>query len=199
MNSLHRTIAVALTASFTMLVASGAAAQNKPADAPPLKVAAVDTREVGQRSTAVQAVQKKIQQWQRRLQADYVKEQQRIQKAAKELRENPRWRGAELARRRNELNQQLVEARRTFNVRRRQLAQASQQVGRKFQLEVIQIVKALSIERGYNLVLDKAVTIHVIPQFDITKDVVERLNKSLKELELNFPPKGKDEAPPKKK
>ena len=72
------------------------------------------------------------------------------------------------------------------------LNQARAKALRELQDEVVKIVKAISVEKGYTLVLlDQGNVLHHAPQYDITEVVLARLNKVMPKVELEIDPKKK--------
>ena len=80
----------------------------------------------------------------------------------------------------------VVKLRRQARARSDALNEAFQKSFVKFRQEVILVVKAMAVEEGFTLILNKATLIHASPQYDITDKVVARLNKRLPKLALDY-------------
>lgn len=184
-----RRLAATLAIASGLLLSVHASAQ----DRPPLSLALVDIQELSRLTKAVQEVQKEIQAHEKKMQAEYIADQRRLQAAFNQLqKDRPNITGAQYDERYQDLNRQAVEAQRTLQVRRNQLGEAFRKAQEEFQKQVVEVVQAIAVEEGYNLVLNEGTVIHISPQFDITKKVAERINAKLKKIEFEFPPKEED-------
>jgi outer membrane protein len=175
-------LAVLLAApGFVFLPASGLAQGKKPA----LSIAVVNVAKLLQESKAMKHVREKAKKLEKKYKADYAGDMRQLQKEQQALRKDqPNITGREFERRRQDLTRQYVNLRRKSQLQRRLLSAAYQKALGRFREELIIVVKALAVEKGYNMVLNQATTIHVAPQFEITDDVLDRLNKRLPKLKF---------------
>jgi outer membrane protein len=176
-------LAVLLAApGFVFLPASGLAQGKKPA----LSIAVVNVAKLLQESKAMKHVREKAKKLEKKYKADYAGDMRQLQKEQQALRKDqPNITGREFERRRQDLTRQYVNLRRKSQLQRRLLSAAYQKALGRFREELIIVVKALAVEKGYNMVLNQATTIHVAPQFEITDDVLDRLNKRLPKLKFS--------------
>ncbi len=190
-----------LAGALLGLVATPAAAQTKPVPAPPTatitppvavaKIAVVEFQRLLKGSQAVVGLEKEGRAYQINLRKEVDAEMKKLRKDALDLQ-----------RQRQQLTIRQFERREAALLRRRRNIQLSAQarVGRLNQArakalrllqdEVVKIVKALSVEQNYTLVLlDQGNVLHHAPQYDITNDVLARLNKALPKVALDVDPK----------
>lgn len=79
---------------------------------------------------------------------------------------------------------ELAEANKTANEKRRALEQAVEDATQQLRIKILEIVAKMATENEYDMVLSRQNVVIVSPDFDITDDVMERLNNELKEIEL---------------
>ncbi len=175
-------LAVLLAApGFVFLPANGLAQGKKPA----LSIAVVNISKLLQESKAMKDVRDKAEKLQKKYKSDYAGDIKQLQQEEQKLRKDqPNITGREFERRRQDLTRQYVNLRRKSQLLRRLLNAAYQKVLGRFREELIIVVKALAVEKGYTMVLNQATTIHVAPQFEITDTVLSRLNKRLPKLKF---------------
>lgn len=174
-------------------------AQDKPGAQQPIKLAVVNLIDLQQASKAWLSIRDQSQGLVKRFRAEALKERARLQKVYQNLERQCAVRSIQWCRRaRVRINQQAQEFQRLNQVRRQQLGRSLQKARNKLLLETRRVVKAISVEKGYTLVLTSGGVIHYSPTYDITKDVITRLNKALPKMKLEFPVKDDGRAPARK-
>jgi Skp family chaperone for outer membrane proteins len=190
-----------LAGAMLGLMATPAAAQTTPTPAPPTttvtppaaapKIAVVEFQRLLKGSQAVIELEKEGRAHQVNLRKEVDAEMKKLRQDALNLQRQQgtltvtqyQRREANLLRRRNNVE---LSARARVN----SLNQARANALRTLQDEVVKIVKAISVEQGFTLVLlDQGNVLHHAPQYDITDDVLTRLNKSMPKLQLEADPK----------
>ena len=177
-------------------LSSIAVAQDK---APAIKIAVVSLIDLQQQAKVWQDVRVQSTNLVKRFRAEAVKEQARLRKIYQNLERQCAVRSIQWCRRaRIRINQQAQEFQRLNQVRRQQLGRSLQAARNKMLQETRRVVKAISVERGFTLVVSSGGLIHYAPAYDITPEVVKRLNKALPKMKLEFPVKaGKSNRPTK--
>lgn len=173
-----------------LLSVSAAAQQKDEPKAPALLIAVVDGNALTENAKAMKAARDEADNIGRRFQNEFENERKKIATEADQLeKDRVRITGQEYDRRRRELERRFAETQRTAQIRQQQMAISVRQVQVKFRDEVVAIVKAVAVEAGYNLILDKGAVLHSVPAFDITQSVLERLDKNVPTIKFEFPPK----------
>lgn len=198
-----------LAGALLGLVATPAAAQTKPVPAPPTatvtpsaaqpKIAVVEFQRLLKGSKAVIGLEKEGRTYQVNLRKEVDAEMKKLRKDALDLqRQRQRLTIRQFERREAALLRRRRNIQLSARARVGRLNQARTKALRLLQDEVVKIVKALSVERSYTLVLlDQGNVLHHVPQYDITDDVLARLNKAMPKVALDVDPKKKP-APKKK-
>ncbi len=158
--------------------------------------------DIMQASTAAQAVQKIIGERREKLNQDAQKEQgvwnsmQNALKAdvAKMSPDQIRARQGELQGRERELQERITTAQRQFRDRGRIIQEATQVSIGQIERTLIAVIRQVSESRGMNLVLHRNQVALNINEFDISKQVIDQLNKVLPSVQV--PPDGVDPAIP---
>lgn len=177
-----RALAVLLAAPGLVFLPTSGLAQSKK---PNLSVAMVDVSKLLRESKAMKAVRGEAEKIQKRFKAEYAADVKQLQKEEQKLRkEQPNITGREFEQRRQALTRQYVNLRRKSQLQGRLLNASYQKALGLFREEIVIVVKALSVEAGYTLVLNQATAIHVAPQFDITDTVLTRLDKRLPKIDF---------------
>lgn len=180
-----------MAAGLMLTVATGAVAQDKKDEKQNIVVAVVDTTKIFQSAKAVKGLIRQRDAIVKRFQAEFAKENNRLRRAYANIDRQCAARSIQWCRReRGKLADQVQQIRRLGQIRRQQLTASWQNSMRKLLKEVTTVVKAMSIERGFTMVFVRRNSlIHYSPQFDITDEVIKRVDKSLPELKFEFPPK----------
>ena len=167
---------------------SNAGAQEKKQN---IVVAVVDTQKILRSAIAVKGLVKQRDAVVKRFRAEAVREQNRLRRAYAQLDRQCAARSIQWCRReRIKLSDQVNQIRRLNQIRRQQVARSWQASVAKVLNEIGTVVKAMSIERGLTLVMLRRNLVHYSPEYDITDEVLKRLNKAMPKLKFVFPLKG---------
>jgi Skp family chaperone for outer membrane proteins len=185
-----KTILAPALATLLFLSTAASDQQKEEPKAPALSVAVVDGNYLTENAKAMKAAREEADKIGRRFQNEFENERKKIASDADQLeKDRVKITGQEYDRRRRELERRFAETQRTAQIRQQQMAISVRQVQVKFRDEVVAIVKAMAVEGGFNLILDRGAVLHVIPAYDITKMVQERLDKNVPTIKFEFPPK----------
>ena len=174
-------VATLLAVFLGMAIHSGLGAQepNSPI------FAIIDVQRVMRESTAVKSLSRDIEERKGRYQGELRKKEESLRKADRELTRQRSILSAEAyAQKRGELEQKVATLQRAARKRKRGLDQLFAHGMSKVQNELTKIAKEIAEERGLDLILSKATVVIVKPEFEITKEAVNRLNARLPEVPL---------------
>lgn len=192
-----------LAGAMMGLIATPATAQTTPTPAPPPatvtppaaapKIAVVEFQALLKGSKAVIGLEKAGRAYQLRLRREVQAESKKLRQDVLNLqRQRPQLTIRQFERRQAALLRRRRNIQLSARARIQRLNQARAEALRVLQGEVVKIVKAVSVEKGYTLVLlDQGNVLHHAPQYDITEEVVGRLNKQMPTVPLNVDPKKK--------
>ena len=174
-------VATLLAAFLWMAIHSGLGAQepNSPV------FAIIDIQRVLRESTAVKSLSRDIEERKGRYQGELRKKEETLRKADRELTRQRSILSAEAyAQKRGELERKVATLQRAARKRKRGLDQLFARGMSKVQNELAEIAKEIAEERGLDLILSKATVVIVKPEFEITKEAMNRLNTRLPEVPL---------------
>lgn len=162
------------------------------------RIAVVDYDSVARRSKAMKGVQAEMLKTRKRYQKEFDEEKRAIELEARKLeRDRPNITGRAFDKRRRDIEARAVNLRRQTQQRTGLLRQAFARASIRFRDATVAIVKELSVEKGYDLVLAKAMVLHNAPQFSISDEVLARLNDRLPSVKFTIPnaPTKKNDKP----
>lgn len=178
-----KTALTGLAAALALAVLTPANAQGK---VPAAQIAIVDVQKVQSQSHAMASVRKALRALRNKYDKQLSTGEKEMQAEYDRLRKDKDLSRSEYERRVRTLQADIVKLRRQARARSDALNEAFQKSFVKFRQEVILVVKALAVEGGFTLIVNKATLIHASPQYDITDKVVARLNKRLPKLALDY-------------
>jgi Skp family chaperone for outer membrane proteins len=171
---------VALVIAVVALGGQPAVRANQ-AGAPVLAV--VDVQKVMRNSVAVKALNQRIEAQRVAYQDELRKKEEALRNADQELARQRTILSAEaFAEKRRELEKQAAGLQREVQERKRALDRMFSEGMARVQRVVSEIAQEIGEERGLDLVLTKATVVIVKPKFDITDDILKRLNERLPEV-----------------
>ena len=140
-------------------------------------------------SVAYQAADKIITARRQKLNEDAQKEQLKLRDLGQQLAADRAKMSAEQVRaKEKELQDRFAESRRVFTDRNRVIQEQGQYALLQIQRTLTEVVQKVAASRGMNLVLQRAEVAVNLPEFDITPQVTEVLNKALPSVVI--PPEG---------
>ena len=162
-------VVVALGCAWGLLLPPGgrsAAAAEEELPAP--VVAVIDYQRVMSEAAAARGIRDQLETRRQQFQEEIAAEEQRLHEADKEL-----------ARQRSLLTPEAFAER-----RRRQLDRASAEAHDAIKAALVDVVRAMAEERGFNLVLPAAEVLFFGRRLDLTEEVMARLDEALPAVEL---------------
>jgi Skp family chaperone for outer membrane proteins len=131
-------------------------------------------------SLAYQTADKVIAERRQKLTQDAEKEQVRLQQLGQQLAtERSKLSPEQIRAKEKSLQDQFAESRRTFTERNRIIQEQGQYALLQIQRTLSEVVQKVAASRGMNLVLQRAEVAVNLPEFDITPQVTEVLNRAL--------------------
>ncbi len=176
------TVTVALLAAYFW--AAGHSAANAQEPVSPI-FAIIDVQRILRESTAVKSLSRGLEERRGKYQTELRKEEETLRKADQELARQRSILSAEIyAQKRSELEQKVASLQRQAQKRKKGLDRLFANGMSKVQNELAKVAKEIGEERGLDLILSKATVVIVKPKFEITEEVVKRLNARLPDVPL---------------
>ncbi|MBX6321217.1 MAG: OmpH family outer membrane protein [Rhodospirillaceae bacterium] len=174
-----------LPAALALAVCAGPCSAPAAEPLTPAYVAVLDLQEVLRQCDAAKALRARIEKEQAEYQTELAKQENALRNASDELMvQRDQLQPEEFQSRRQKIDQQLAELRRQAQARKRQLETTYNDGMDKVRQAVLEVVTAIAEERGANLVLDKASVVIGAGKFDVTAEVLARLNAALPSVEV---------------
>jgi Skp family chaperone for outer membrane proteins len=149
----------------------------------------ISVPDVMRASTAYQAVDKELGVRRQKLNEDAQKEQTTLRDLGQALANDRGKLTAEQIRtKERELQDRIADSRRKFTERNRIIQEAGQYTLAQIERTLRDVVQQVAVSRGMNVILHGPQTALYLPEFDITPQVVEELNKVLPSVTV--PPDG---------
>lgn len=155
--------------------------------APPV-IAIIDVQQVLRDSTAVKALSKTIEEQKVQYQVELREQERTLREADQELaRQRSILSPEAFAKKRGELEQRVAALQREAQNRKRGLDKIFSRGMTKVQAELAEVARELAEERGLDLILSKSTVVLVKAKFELTQEVVRRLNDRLPDLPVAQP------------
>lgn len=184
----HRHIRAFLTAATVAVLALWAgdpvpaAAQQQPV---PVVVGVVDADKIVQDCKAGQGLKAQADQKQKQIKADYDKQQKQFDDAARNLlQQRGTLSDADFQKKKEALRQQGDQETKSLNDRQRTLERGIAKGQAQIVQALVDVVKDVSKARGLTLVVSKAVTPYFDASYDISQEVMQKLNAKLPSVKL---------------
>ncbi|HUY68324.1 MAG TPA: OmpH family outer membrane protein [Alphaproteobacteria bacterium] len=178
-------------------VAPAGAAPKTGASLPSPVIAVLDVQRILQESLAAKSVQQQLETQRAKFQSETDKEEDGLRKTEQGLSHARAHLGpAAYAARQQELSRRLMAVENHVQDRRHRLDEAFTNAMDTVRDSLLAIVKDVAHERGANIVLVKQQTLWMNRDFDITGEVLKRLDQKLPQVAVNVVP---DKAPAKAK
>lgn len=162
--------------------------QTPPPKTPAPVVAIVDFQVLLRDSIAMQGVRSEVEVYRKKFDAEIAEEQNKVRVEAQQLQQQRNVLApAAFSQKQEEIQRKIDALTQKARARMAQLERGYNNAGAQFQDTVIAIVKEISVEANYNMVVTKATVLHASPEFDITPLAVERLNKRLPSIKFQLP------------
>lgn len=164
---------------------SGQTSQNKDAAPTVLKIAIVDVREVTRRSAMTRDIARQIDAERKRLRDEIQKEEEGLRKTDEELkRQKVLLSPAAFEEERKKFENRVREMQRKVQESNIQLGRMRSRGERDFEIQLSKALVELANQNGYTLILRKREIMIAAETYDITKDVVEKVNKAMPKYTL---------------
>jgi Skp family chaperone for outer membrane proteins len=165
---------------------------NQPRRPPAPVIGVVDVPEIQRVSTAFTSVREEIERRRNRLNEDLQREQQRWREEQQMLAQSRAILPPDqLRNRERDLQDRISDAQRIFRDRQRGIEQAAQGALVQIEQALAGAIRQVAAARGMNMVLPRPLVIWNEPPFDMTAEVAEILNRTLRSV-----PMAPDEAAP---
>lgn len=198
MKKLH---AIAFCALFAQAIASTTAqAQQAPAapaaTAPvPLRIGVIDIEQIRRDATAVKDARDQIATFHNAVQAEIQKEENELREANQELaRQRTLLAPEAFTEERRKFEARLVEVQRKVQERRQELDDIQNDVMRRMNEAMAEIVVEIAQEQGFGLILRLDQSVFAAQPLLITQPVLDRLNKKLPSIKIAEPASLKGKA-----
>jgi len=169
-------------ACLAVLFVAPAFSADKP-KAPSQVIAIVDVQRILQESLAAKSVQKQLDTQRAKFQTETEAEENELRQAEQDLVKSREQLAANVyADHEQQLRQRFLLVEQNVDARRKVLDQSFTDSMNAVRSHLLQVVQAVAQERGVNLVLIKQQTLWTDPSFDVTDEVLNRLNKSLPDV-----------------
>ncbi len=180
-----RSLLIAATIAVQALWAADpmpASAQQQPV---PVVVGVVNADKIMQDSKAGKSLKTQYDQRQKAIKADYDKQQKLFDDSARKLLQQKDTLSADdLRKKREDLARQADQATKGLNDRQRALDRSAADGQEQILQALVAAVKDVAKARGLTLVVTKAVTPYLDPSYDISPEVMQKLNAKLPSIKL---------------
>lgn len=188
MRILRKALGVAALLASLAGPAGGACAAADPL--PPASVAVLDYQVILRDSKAVSDIRRQIEAYRQDYQEKVSAEEQGLQAEEAELKRQRTVLSAEaFEERRRRFEEKVIALQRRVQDRTRALDRSFDEAMKNVQEALQVILKDLTEQKGYNLVLDKGQAVYAGEGLDITAEVLQRLDKRLNRVPVP-PPQG---------
>lgn len=176
----------ACLAALLLILPGLAVAQGK---IPPAVIAVIDAQRINRDAQALKTARQQLEQFRFSFQSEIVKEEEKLRAEDQELaRQRSVLTPEVFEQRRQAFQGKVIELQRRIQERSQSLDKMLGGVRDQVTQEVVGIMKQLSTERGFNMVLDRAqLQMPVADNFDITTEVLKRLDQRLPSVKVALP------------
>ena len=181
-----------LTSLFAILFTGSAYAQQTqaPTATPeiPLRIIILSLDDIRRQSIAIKDIRQQITEFRKGFQVGIQKEEDSLRVANKELAKKRTILSPEaFAKERRQFEQRVVGVQKLVQKRKRQLDQAQIEAMLKVEAKLNQIIADIAQQRKATMVLRRKLTVLVASGFDVTAEILVRLNKELVKVPVNKP------------
>lgn len=153
-------------------------------------VAVIDIQAVLRDSAASRAIRSQIEKQWESYKQEITRQENELRAAEKELARQETLLAPEALReRRRSFEQRSGELQRNVQNRKRQLDGAFRKAMNTVQKSLGEVIEEVAKENGIKLVFLRSNLVFAVPDFDITKEIVERLNARLPSVSVQIPDK----------
>jgi outer membrane protein len=181
--------AIALVALAVSALPGLALAQAAGGKVPPAIIAVIDSQRVNREAAALKNARQQLEQFRFSFQSEIAKEEEKLRAEEQEIaRQRSVLSPEAFEQRRQAFQAKVIELQKRIQERSQSLEKMLNGVREQVTIQVIEILKGLATERGFNMVLDRAqVQIFIGDSIDITPEVLKRLDQRLPTVKVNLP------------
>lgn len=181
--------AIALAALVVSALPGLALAQAGGNKVPPAIIAVIDSQRVNREAAALKNARQQLEQFRFNFQSEIAKEEEKLRAEEQEIaRQRSVLSPEAFEQRRQAFQAKVVDLQKRIQERSQSLEKMLNGVREQVTIQVIEILKGLATERGFNMVLDRAqVQIFIGDSIDITPEVLKRLDQRLPTVKVNLP------------
>jgi len=156
---------------------------------PPAIIAVIDSQRVNREAAALKNARQQLEQFRFNFQSEIAKEEEKLRAEEQEIaRQRSVLAPEAFEQRRQAFQSKVVDLQKRIQERSQSLEKMLNGVREQVTLQVIEILRGLATERGFNMVLDRAqVQIYIGDSIDITPEVLKRLDQRLPTVKVNLP------------
>lgn len=156
---------------------------------PPAIIAVIDSQRVNREAAALKNARQQLEQFRFSFQSEIAKEEEKLRAEEQEIaRQRSVLSPEAFEQRRQAFQAKVVDLQKRIQERSQSLEKMLNGVREQVTVQVIEILKGLAAERGFNMVLDRAqVQIFIGDSIDITPEVLKRLDQRLPTVKVNLP------------
>ncbi len=155
---------------------------------PPAQIAVIDIERVMVETRAAQSVRRQVQAFREQMRERFAGEEQELRREERELkRQSGTLDPATFDQRRREFERRVIDAQRRAQDASRQLDLAAKKALGEIQTVLIPVVKLLTEEMGFNIVVDKSQILFAVRTLDITEQVIRDLDQQIAEVTVKVP------------
>lgn len=156
---------------------------------PPAIIAVIDSQRVNREAAALKNARQQLEQFRFNFQSEIAKEEEKLRAEEQEIaRQRSVLSPEAFEQRRQAFQAKVVELQKRIQERSQSLEKMLNGVREQVTVQVIEILKGLAAERGFNMVLDRAqVQLFIGDNIDITPEVLKRLDQRLPTVKVNLP------------
>lgn len=155
---------------------------------PPATVAVIDIERVMIETKAAKSVQRQVQGFRQKMRERFAGEEQALRREERELKRqatvlDPQTFDAK----RREFERRVIDAQRRAQDASRQIDLAAKKALGEIQAVLIEVVRLLTEEMGFNVVVDKSQILFAARTLDITEQVIRDLDQQIASVEVRVP------------
>lgn len=188
---MNKKLIAAVAAVITCAAASAMAADAAPAAAPAagssVSVAVLDLQKIMKESAAAKSIREQIEKKREQFQQEVSKDEDRLRKRDKDLAEQRSLMAPEkFEQERNSFKTEVETVQKEVQKKRLQLDRAYSKALAEVQDSITAIVKELSAEKKFSLMLPASQTLYYDGALEVTDVVLDRLNKKLSKVTVKI-------------
>lgn len=150
-------------------------------------IAVLDVDQIIKESYAMRDIQAKITKKQDEYQKEVSEKQDKLEKEQKKIESKKSILSQEAFEKESENFDKKIDELKTFvDKKQNSLKKASMEAMSKVNDKIKSIITQIAKEKGYEIIIPSSQTLHYNDELEITSEVLSRLNKSIKKVEVKF-------------